>query len=616
MKNHLRFIPLFFLLLTVSSHATFVGVLETMADNKDDLTLSERQYLTNILREQAVRTLPVDSGYTIMTRENINMMLPPGKSIEDCEGSCLAETGKNIAADYVAQARVGRFGQSFSINVELYETATSKLVASFNGRGDDLVSLEQEIIQKSPELFIQARKVSNVEEPQETSLYNLSIVTKPEQAAVYVDGRPLEQCPNSPCQIQLTRGKHSISLEKDLYDALDTAIVLEENAEVFLPMSPNYGTLNVVPKMVEGVGSPNDLSLLVDGAKFPVETLNLKPGIHAIEIIHPCYTPVKFKIGVGKGSMETHEKEMKIATGALSLKAEKGGKPESVPVYVDGKLVGQTPYLGDVPLCSELTVGQVENPQKVDVALKTDDVVNYVHQLPVETKPAEPSKQPGMKKRFWGGATLGGSYNDYYDTKLGLGDIAGKYGGYSLSTQGEGDLLGNYWGLGGNLGVDLLFLVNDYFGLHLDVSADFRSGSGKSNFAVILDWNDSKAKSEKSDIDIKMDNYQFNIDVPLLFRVMIPGKAFVEVGPVASVNLVSESVVTMEDMYGSQTFKENNNLNQFEFDLAAGIGVTRFIGRSMLDLGLRAVMGMTRLGDEDDAPKTLQVQLNATYWFL
>ena len=123
--------------------AAYVAVLETMADGdaKDSVSILDRQYLTNVLREQAVKELPAKQGFTIMTRENINAMLPPGKAIEDCEGSCLAETGKNIAADYVCQARVGRFGSKLTLSAELYETAGNKLIASFNGRGANVEEL-------------------------------------------------------------------------------------------------------------------------------------------------------------------------------------------------------------------------------------------------------------------------------------------------------------------------------------------------------------------------------------------------------------------------------------------------------------------------------------------
>ena len=142
-------------MLSTGAFAAYVAVLETVADAsaKDSVSFSDRQYLTNVLREQAVKELPAVQNYTIMTRENIQQMLPPSKAIEDCEGSCLVETGKNIAADYICQARVGRFGNSLTLSAELYETAGNKLIASFNGRGSDVNELLAVIEAKSPEFF-------------------------------------------------------------------------------------------------------------------------------------------------------------------------------------------------------------------------------------------------------------------------------------------------------------------------------------------------------------------------------------------------------------------------------------------------------------------------------
>ena len=138
--------------LVLPAFATHVAVLETTAA-KDVITLEEKQYLTDILRSEAVKSLPAEQNYTIMTRENISMMLPPGKAIEDCEGSCLVETGKNISADYVAQGHVGRFANNLTITVELYETAGNKLMGSFSSKAPDIESLEVEIRQKSSTLF-------------------------------------------------------------------------------------------------------------------------------------------------------------------------------------------------------------------------------------------------------------------------------------------------------------------------------------------------------------------------------------------------------------------------------------------------------------------------------
>ena len=152
-----RFLMTIILLLACTSGvmAAHVAVLETGVDQsvKKKVKLSDRQYLTNVLREEAVKQLPAEEDYTIMTRDNISAMLPPGKAIEDCEGSCLAETGRNISADYVCQARVSSFGSKLALSAELYETAGNKLVASFNGNGKNVEALLDVIKENAPEFF-------------------------------------------------------------------------------------------------------------------------------------------------------------------------------------------------------------------------------------------------------------------------------------------------------------------------------------------------------------------------------------------------------------------------------------------------------------------------------
>jgi uncharacterized protein (TIGR02145 family) len=141
-----------FLFVEISVAATHVAVLETVSE-KDVIGRSEKMFLTDKLRDRAKAVLPAYMGYVIMTRENINAMLPPGKSIEECEGSCLVETGKNISADFVAQARVGKFGKQLTLTVELYETAANNLIASFTTRKDDAVGLLEDIEQEADNFF-------------------------------------------------------------------------------------------------------------------------------------------------------------------------------------------------------------------------------------------------------------------------------------------------------------------------------------------------------------------------------------------------------------------------------------------------------------------------------
>ena len=135
----------------ISTRPIFVAVLESTSGGV--LKLHEAQFITNVLREEAVRALYSKLNVTIMTRENIIEMLPPEKSLEECEGACIVETGKNISADYVSQARIGTFGKNLTISVELYRTSNNKLIASFNTKAKDIDSLEENVRARAADMF-------------------------------------------------------------------------------------------------------------------------------------------------------------------------------------------------------------------------------------------------------------------------------------------------------------------------------------------------------------------------------------------------------------------------------------------------------------------------------
>ena len=130
----------------------FVAVLETVTLGTS-ISKGERIFLTDKLRSKAIEVLPTYNNFVIMTRDNILTMLPPGSTLEECEGECLVQTGKNISADYVAQARVGQFGSDLTLTVELYETASGKMLANYTSKNRSVEELLAEIEGRSAMLF-------------------------------------------------------------------------------------------------------------------------------------------------------------------------------------------------------------------------------------------------------------------------------------------------------------------------------------------------------------------------------------------------------------------------------------------------------------------------------
>lgn len=369
--------------------ATHVAVMETIGASKA-LNRDERLVLTDELRRIAVTCLPAYMGYTIMTRENIIAMLPPNKSVEDCEGGCLVETGKNIAADYIAQARVGNFGKSVSVTVELYETASGKLVSSFIGRGRDAEDLLKEIQDKAPAMFSEIKGgqgfsggsegFSGFQEGGSFSMnanrqYLVRVNSKPEGAMLSVDGRP--KCKSTPCNVQLVSGSHNFSFALDLYFDKDTSVDVQSNEQqISVSMLPNFGVLNLDPKL--GVyGNASELDISVDESAQKAGNIRLSVGKHHVKIQHQCYESMSFDVSIKNGSELKFDRVMQPAMGGLSLAAEGENGPESVPVFIDGKQVGKTPYQETVPICAKIGVGNAGN--FIPVKLKYHETVEFVY---------------------------------------------------------------------------------------------------------------------------------------------------------------------------------------------------------------------------------------------
>lgn len=426
-KPFVAILVFFFAPITV--FAKYVAVLEALADPvaRDVVSLSDRTYLTDVLRSEAVKVLPAEQNFTIMTRENINAMLPPGKSIEDCEGSCLAETGRNIAADYVAQARVGMFGGSLTLSVEMYETAGNKLVASFNGDGETVKDLLAIVKQDAPGFFKKVKGgrtgfegVGGIGEVsgggdfsfQGSRKFIIEIVTDPAGALPTIDGKGFQKCTSTPCKVQLEAGEHRFVASKDHFEDAEVVVnVSANNQQVVLNLLPAYGELDLRPEVPGNVGGGTEkLTMTIDGYQVQYGKVVLDPGIHAVRISHPCYDPVEFKVSIEKQKTETFYAKLNRGVGGLILNAEKNGDPQAVPVYIDGTEVGSTPFEGEVPMCAEVSVGNAAARQVIATGLKWHEVVSVTHQLrdiqvgesvPTNVEPSSSNEIASSNVRWW-----------------------------------------------------------------------------------------------------------------------------------------------------------------------------------------------------------------------
>lgn len=103
----------------------------------------------------------------LLTRQNLSAMLPPGTRLEDCEGECEVEAGRNIGVDYVIAGRVLPFESGLRAILTLHDTASGRQVASGHARGNDLRAIEAGLVAATQRLVDAVPEVRALQGPLE-----------------------------------------------------------------------------------------------------------------------------------------------------------------------------------------------------------------------------------------------------------------------------------------------------------------------------------------------------------------------------------------------------------------------------------------------------------------
>jgi len=222
-----------------------VAIIQTL-DDGDSIKPADLAYLTDKLRETAVNVLPRQQ-YGVMTTESIVAFLgSQERAQKECrESSCLAELGRKVNADYVAQAHIGRFQGDFTIKTELYNSKSGVMIGSFTGDARSIRDLRNIIDEKAPDLFkkmLATPSVAPVPPPQQVQY---------QQQPPPPQGANMEQRAKIQWYIDngVEKHKEEIKREASSLSYIDRTDLYKENKQGFL----DYALLNTVPGL--GLGS-------------------------------------------------------------------------------------------------------------------------------------------------------------------------------------------------------------------------------------------------------------------------------------------------------------------------------------------------------------------------
>ena len=415
------FFALLFLAFAAYGQQKQIAIINTEDDGEPPIGHSELNHLTSRLRDIAVKMLP-QKNYGVMTQQSIVAYLgSQDEMVKKCKESkgCLAQLGREINADYICQGRLGRFGEDFTINAELYDVKSGILIGSLNGSSKDIYGLLSVLDNEAPNMFKQMPGVSDSriapspsvaggisglqssadyvldDEKRQRHLVNLS--TEPEGATLSFNGEPIAGCAKTPCRVEVTEGGIRIIAVLEQYERADTTILIKRNNQINIKLKPNFGVFEVKPAYSEGIGKNENWNLAINGKAASSWENRLSPGKYNVKLSHRCYEDISFDAGINKDKREVFEmgSHVKPKLGGLVLSAEKDDKPVSEPVFVDGKQVGETPFSGSVHVCSDIKVGE----EKVAVKLEYKQTVRHVHKVGFAVT-SEPVAKKDCEKTF------------------------------------------------------------------------------------------------------------------------------------------------------------------------------------------------------------------------
>ncbi len=393
---------LLFAIAAYSQQQIRVAVISTV-DDEDSLQYNELNFLTGKLREIAGKVLPKDR-YGIMTQESIvDRMGSQERAEKECrEASCLAELGRKVSANYIAQGRIGRFSGMLTIKVELYNSKSGNLVGTVNETSKDLLTLAAILDNKAPDMFREILKENKAALPSQPSVtggisgvqsgaddefyverrYLANFATEPAGAVLSFNGMPAANCIKTPCGAEFAEGSVRVIAVLDQYETADTTVFIKQNNQnINIRLKANFGVLEIKPAYSEGIGKNENWNLTINGKAASSWENRLTPGKHSVKLSHRCYEDISFDAGINKDRREVFDmaSHAKLKKGGLNLSAEKDGSPVSELVFVDGKRAGETPFSGTVAVCSEIEIGA--GKKKVDAKLEHKQTVRYVHKI-------------------------------------------------------------------------------------------------------------------------------------------------------------------------------------------------------------------------------------------
>ncbi len=340
------------LLASRPAGAARLAVLEFKGE---DLAPKALSYLSRKVRGEALKHLP--AGWEVMTRDNMLVLIDAAAGQCVKEGECEVETGRHIGADLVVSGEVVKLGSKLRLTMNAYDTASGRLLRTAEAASADVDGLIERLPGACRTLFGGSRTARPARRPSDQRFgeqpagtwelpvrpeHTVRFETIPPGASVYVDDVYLCE---TPCSRAVGEGRRRLLMKRPRYEPADEPLEVQQDETVERELRPVFGWLTARSE-------PSGLAVHVDGKAVgttPLVRHEVDPGRHEVLVTDPRYYDSGMRVEVARAEEKTVEVTLTPRQGGLRVRLVDGrGNDHSLPVTLDGGVVGNTPWVGKV----------------------------------------------------------------------------------------------------------------------------------------------------------------------------------------------------------------------------------------------------------------------------
>lgn len=247
--------------------------------------------LTDLARAAAQAGLP---DVLVLTRDNLEALLPPGVALADCDAECEVDAGRFVGADWVLGLRITPVPSGHTVTATLFDTREGLLVGHGTAQASaDALDGSVEVATQTAIRAWRARSAA-------TSGSVRELVATPRPGTP----RTLALTADTPIEVlagPLHLGRTPLKVPLGAAPTIDLILRAEGrpdervriatgggSAALHLVRDPSHGHLDL--RAVRALPDLEDAVVEVDGLPLPLESVEplLRKGVHQVRLRHPC----------------------------------------------------------------------------------------------------------------------------------------------------------------------------------------------------------------------------------------------------------------------------------------------------------------------------------------